>query len=94
MPPFLNAIHQPVDNPTDVGNVIVLLPPCHTNEVPRLLSEITGTVDMRDTFDVTASLPEMVVSPAPCNVAASADDVPAPNVTFCQIPAGVVLSER
>ena len=95
VPLFLKLIYQPDDNDVYVGNVNVPAPDVQTNVVARLASVMDGETDTIAMLPVVASLPNAVaVRPAPAKAAASAAEVPAPNVTLPQTPADVVLSER
>ena len=74
--------------------MIVSLPPIHKIVPARVALEMVGGAETSITFCVAFNLPANATKPLPANDAASADDVPAPKVTFCHTPASVVLSDK
>jgi hypothetical protein len=65
VPLFLKPMYQPVDNEDVIGRVNEPAPLFQANVAARLASLIVG-VDVTFTiFSVVASLPDMVVKPAP-----------------------------
>ena len=82
VPLFRMLTNHPVFAVAVLGSVIVPAPPFHTYVADRLFSVSVTLMDVSITCEPVARRPRMSTSPLPTSVAASAADVPAPNVTF------------
>jgi hypothetical protein len=91
---FLKLKNHPGVSVLAAGIVNVPVPPVQTIVWALVASLIVGVVDTTTGAWVVANLPTRVVRPAPWREAASAADVPVPNVRFSHTPVAVELSDR